>query len=192
MRNVVVAVLFAVVLTGCSSGASGSDLTTSSVSLTSTSVTTTTTVATTTTTTTVVTTTTTMVPAETTTTLDSRLIGERIPAAENLDHEMWAVYIFLWESWRSQEEYIASGARALWDETKAYAASLGYDPERMGWGDLACDPGGYTVLGFDPYDSPDYTAGALYFNAEADAAAVAEAFGPYTAGYGLVRIGCAD
>lgn len=185
MRNVVLATAVALLLVGCGANGDATDSTTTSVNPTSTS----TTVAPTTTSSTSTSTTTTT--AETTTTVDAPLIGEEIPPAETLDWEMWAVYVFLWEDVWDQDAFEASGGAALLDEVRAHATALGYDGESLLVGDLSCDPGAHELLELDPR-AADYGAAALYFVSEEDAEAVADAFEPYTVGYGFVNIGCAD
>ena len=121
-----------------------------------------------------------------TTSTSPRLVAERFPTEYSPDWETWAVFVIV----RPFDEYSDEDARGMFDGVRARAASLGYDPGRMGGFDLGCSPGTAEALGFDADES--YMAEALFFDTEAAARAVAEAFRPYTIGYGFFLIGCAD
>jgi hypothetical protein len=142
-------------------------------------------------TTTAPTTTTTATPTTTTlpttsTTAPVGLLADRFPNSFAPDWETWTVWVYAWPDTTGFEQ----DAQTAHDEMTAHAASLGYDPDRMGVFDLGCSPGTAEVLGLDP--DQGYMAAALYFGSEVAAEAVAQAFEPYTIGYGYFYIGCAD
>lgn len=115
------------------------------------------------------------------------LIADRYPPEYSPDWETWTVFVFVSPA---SEYFESSAALAAHDEVRAHASSLGYDTERMGVFDLACSPGTDEALGLDP--ETNYVVAAFFFNSEAAAQAVAEAFEPFTVGYGYFYIGCAD
>ena len=117
----------------------------------------------------------------------SELIADRYPPEDSPDWETWTVFVFVSPA---SEYFESSAALAAHDEVRAHAISLGYDPERMGVFDLGCSPGTDEALGLDT--EVNYVVDAFFFNSEAAAQAVAEAFEPFTVGYGYFYIGCAD